>query len=452
MSIPDPTAAPRAVGGFRAVLVPTRWKVWAEPPRFLIYLFGVQAAALGLTVVLAVALPPSPRDGIILVVLAGLGVLQAEFGRPVERLRRLVDRAPHINLTSVWTFAGVMLLPPAMTALLVGVLYLHLAVRSWRRLPAAPVYRTVANICLATLTCHAAYGVLIWLGLGDIYTAVELGWGSVGAIALAILTYFVTAAVIALPGLRLAEGTLADLIRLKPLPRVLKQLFGGWVDNTLEVATLWTGALVAFILISRTPFLVVAVVLLLYYVHRGVLLLQLDALAELDKTTGLFSTIGFHTVAIETLNRAKREHGRGAVLMMELDRYQEIRDRYGYVVADEVLTAIAETLRANVGDHDAVGRFAGAEFVILLPDLTEDEALQVANDLRKAILGQRVPIVNLLNRTEVIRALEVSIGVAAYRYPSAGFSLHKILAAANTALNLAKLRIGQSPVQLANTA
>jgi diguanylate cyclase (GGDEF)-like protein len=135
--------------------------------------------------------------------------------------------------------------------------------------------------------------------------------------------------------------------------------------------------------------------------------------------------------------------------MIEVDRFHEIRDQYGYLAGDEVLTAIATTLSDNVSHHDAIARFTGAEFVILLPNLTENAALHVAEDIREAIMRQRVPVINLRKRTAIIRGLTVSIGVAPY--PASGFAVHKVLAAANTALDYAK-QLGHNRVRLANTA
>jgi diguanylate cyclase (GGDEF)-like protein len=188
---------------------------------------------------------------------------------------------------------------------------------------------------------------------------------------------------------------------------------------------------------------------LLFFVHRGVLSKQLEALAETDEKTGVFNTRGWHRLAAETLSRAEREHGTGAVLMMEVDAFKEISDRYGHLAEDEVLAAIADALRENASDHDAVGRFTGAEFVVLLPNLTEEAAVRVAKDICKAVAWLRVPVVNLRKRDTFIRGLSVSIGVAPY--PAAGFAIHKLLSAADTARDFAKLS-GRNQVQLAKIA
>lgn len=73
--------------------------------------------------------------------------------------------------------------------------------------------------------------------------------------------------------------------------------------------------------------------------------------------------------------------------------------------------------------------------MILLLSLTQDDAMQVAEDIRKAVFGLRVPIVNTRKRPTHLRGLSVSIGVAPY--PAAGSAIHKLLNAANIALDFA---------------
>src|SRR5262249_49496075 len=137
-------------------------------------------------------------DVAILAALVCMGVIQAELGRTVERIRRRVNNTPHINMTSVWTFAGVLLLPPVLVAVLVGALYTHLAWRSWYRLRQVPIWRTIFNASLVILTCYVAHTVLV---LGDVPTmadAVNAGWTGVRVVAIAAAVYFLIGAVVAI--------------------------------------------------------------------------------------------------------------------------------------------------------------------------------------------------------------------------------------------------------------
>lgn len=126
--------AERAVVRIRAAFSPHRWSLWKQRPRLILYCLVVEIVAVLVTVSTAISVPAATCDVVVLAALACLGVLQAELGRKVERVRRLVSDTPHINMTSVWTFAGVLLLPPALAGALVAILYLHLATRSLYRI------------------------------------------------------------------------------------------------------------------------------------------------------------------------------------------------------------------------------------------------------------------------------------------------------------------------------
>ena len=145
-------AEPR-VGRIRGALFPAHWALWRQRGSLVFYCFLVESVALVATVWTASEVPVREWDLVVFGVLAVLGVLQAELGRQIERVRRLVSDTPHINLTSVWTFAGVLLLPPALVTALVAVLYLHLATRSLARMKRVPPFRTTLNATLVVITC-----------------------------------------------------------------------------------------------------------------------------------------------------------------------------------------------------------------------------------------------------------------------------------------------------------
>ena len=91
----------------------------------------------------------------VLAALAVVGVLHTEIALRVERARRRVTPSPHIDLSSVWTFAAALLLPPLLAAAVVAVVYLHLLARVWRP-TRQPVYRWAFTTCTVVLAVHAA--------------------------------------------------------------------------------------------------------------------------------------------------------------------------------------------------------------------------------------------------------------------------------------------------------
>ena len=354
-----------------------------------------------------------------LAALAGLGLLQAELSRQVERVRRRVSGAAHINMTSVWLMAGILLLPPALAAILTAVLYAHLAIRSWYRLQRVPAFRTVSNACIIMLCCYSSALTLCVLGSPDLRSAIDAGWRGTAAIVLAMVTYFVVNAVLVLPA--------RDRIG-----RTMVELFGGWADNALEFATLCLGTLNALALASQ-PGLALLIIPPLLILHRAVLVRQLEAAAQRDAKTGAFNLVGWHSLAERVLARAERDHTSVGVLMVDLDHFKSINDTFGHLNGDLVLKAVAGTIQATVRDHnDAVGRFGGEEFVVLLPDISHADIHVVAERIRKAVDD----IVLDLDSSTMLDSLSVSIGTA--MYPTAGTALQRLLDAADTALYRAK--------------
>jgi len=409
---------PRTVPRFRDVLVaPRHWALWRQGPRVIVYCLLSEVVAVVLT------LRPSPiavdrRTLGILAVLLVLGVVQSETGRRVERIRRRVSGTPHINMTSVWTFAGVLLLPPLLLAVLVGGLYAHLAIRSWYRLQRVPVSRTVSNAAIIVLSCFAAQSLLRVSGFSDVRSAMTHGWAGTLAIAAAGVTFFAVNALLVLPARR-------------EVGRTAEALFGTWADNGLEVATLCLGALNALAL-ATLPGLVVLVFPPLLLLHRTVLVKQLEVAAHRDEKTGLYNTSGWHSLAERTLAAMARQHGTFGLLMLDLDHFKQVNDTYGHLAGDAVLKAVAQSIISAVrGRGDAVGRFGGEEFVVLLPGITQPDIGAVAERIRRAISALQVPAGQLS-----ISGLSVSIGIAVY--PTAGTSLQRLLDAADTALYHAK--------------
>jgi diguanylate cyclase (GGDEF)-like protein len=399
-----------------------RWTLWRQRGSLICYVFLVESAALVATVWTAVSVPVRHWDLAVFAILSVLGVLQAELGRQIERVRRLVSDTPHINLTSVWTFAGVLLLPPALGAALVVVLYVHLASRSLARIKRVPPFRTALNATLVVITCYSAEFVLHRLGVPDMYTALTSGWRGVTAIALAAGTYFLVAAITIVPALTITK-------------RTVKAFFGGLGDNLLEVATLCLGMLTALTL-ATLPALAIAIVPPLLVLHRAVLIKQLEIAATTDEKTGLFNTTGWHLLASRELARAQRStQSSFGVLMIDLDHFKLINDEHGHLAGDTVLRAIATTIKNAVRDYDSVGRFGGEEFVVLLPDIGPAAVLAVAERIRAAIAALEVEYEDG-SHVRVIDALSASIGVATY--PDGGTAVDRLLQAADKALYRAK--------------
>ena len=163
--------------------------------------------------------------------------------------------------------------------------------------------------------------------------------------------------------------------------------------------------------------------------------IELEHLANHDSLTNALTRRNLDDACRSELERCRR-HGRSmALLMMDLDHFKAINDRYGHQTGDRVLTTFVAKVNALLRGPDQLGRFGGEEFVALLPDTALDEALLVAERIRDACaLADQAP------------ACTVSIGVTTNQRDDD--SVDTLLARADTALYRAKAN-GRNRVETA---
>jgi len=171
---------------------------------------------------------------------------------------------------------------------------------------------------------------------------------------------------------------------------------------------------------------------------------ELEEMAIRDSLTGLFNRRELSRVLEEELERAKRYERPLALLWIDFDHFKEINDNWGHAAGDAVLRSISRILQESVRSVDAVGRFGGEEFVIVLPEMDREEAMDTAERLRQKVrhkpvfldTGHNVPVT-------------ISIGVAVY--PVHGHTRDMLCAAADKAMYQAKMQ-GRDCVAMAQPA
>jgi diguanylate cyclase (GGDEF)-like protein len=118
--------------------------------------------------------------------------------------------------------------------------------------------------------------------------------------------------------------------------------------------------------------------------------------------------------------------------MIDLDQFKSINDQHGHLVGDQAIIALTRCLQAQTRTSDAVVRYGGEEFAVLLIDVTTETALYTAERIRAAVETTHVTVGGI-HYGDVLR---VSIGVALF--PEHGIDEHSLLAAADGALYRAK--------------
>src|SRR5438132_4677617 len=143
----------------------TQWVIWALPVRVMTPVLLVELTTIGLFALDLIRGGVERADLFAAGMLCALGVVHTEIAVGLERLRRQVADTPHGDLSSVWTFAGAVLLPPALATVVVVVIFTHQWFRAWRSIQ-VPVYRHTFSTATVVLACHAASAVLNYAGDG----------------------------------------------------------------------------------------------------------------------------------------------------------------------------------------------------------------------------------------------------------------------------------------------
>jgi len=150
-----------------------------------------------------------------------------------------------------------------------------------------------------------------------------------------------------------------------------------------------------------------------------------------DGLTGLFNRRFMEVALDREISRAKRHEKHLTLLMVDVDHFKEINDTFGHDAGDGVLRKMAEVMNHLVRSDDIICRYGGEEFVVILPEMSPENACARAELIRKTVENAD-PLVG----EEGLRKLTVSIGVASY--PQHAASAEQLLQASDRALYRAK--------------
>ncbi len=118
---------------------------------------------------------------------------------------------------------------------------------------------------------------------------------------------------------------------------------------------------------------------------------RLAELAAVDELTGTKNRRRFREDLDLLYAQTQRLGTPLSLIMLDLDQFKEYNDTFGHPAGDEILKRLGSTLRSSLRSHDVVARYGGEEFVILLPATGGDEAMEVAERLRRSIASGAWP-------------------------------------------------------------
>jgi diguanylate cyclase (GGDEF)-like protein len=405
------------------------WELWSLPRSAVSFVVLVDALYLA-AIAVGVATTSVQRDDVItFAALATCGLIS------VEASLRLVWRRPQVgdanNLLAVWAIPVALLLPPVYSAVITipFILFAHL------RLFRVSLTKVLFNTACGGVAGFAASTVHGELMPHSEWTAANLA-GSAHAVAATLICIVVR--------LLINMGLVAEVVALTRHGTTLKSMFAGGDKWGIEVAESCTGILVA-LACTAAPYAILVAVPPVLVLQRALLVAGLREAARTDAKTGLANSGYWREVAERELARARGGSDNLAVLLVDIDHFKLINDRFGHLTGDEVLRTVANGLTHGLRPHDLVGRFGGEEFVVLLVGSDIEQGQNAAERIREHIAALDIDV---LNRQEPVR-VTISIGVAAFR--ESGHSVHELLDAADGALYAAK-HAGRNCVRLAEGA
>jgi len=160
--------------------------------------------------------------------------------------------------------------------------------------------------------------------------------------------------------------------------------------------------------------------------YIGEIIKDLRLLADFDSLTGVFNRRKIEELLAVEIERAKRYGKPLSVLFVDIDNFKDINDSFGHMKGDQVLREVAMLIKKELRSTDHVGRFGGEEFLIILPETKPEEAVKVAERIRRVIERCSFDGVNVT----------VSVGVTGY---SEGESLEDVIDRVDKAMYRAKM-------------
>ena len=133
---------------------------------------------------------------------------------------------------------------------------------------------------------------------------------------------------------------------------------------------------------------------------------NLKIVSTVDKLTKLYTRKYFETALQSEIAYAEREGTEFSIIMIDIDKFKTVNDRFGHQKGDEILQGVSGIIINSLRKGDIAARYGGEEIIILLPNTGEEEGIKVAEKIRKRI--ENAKLLGLHN------PLTISLGVSTY--------------------------------------
>ena len=418
-------------GRLPAGLLVRDWAWWRLPGLLRTYVGAVPAVALALAAVAAGSTSWLPGDLVKFLLLLGCGAISVVATPRVAYLQSGLVR----DFLTAWVLPVAILLPPVY-AMLAPVPLLVLT--QWR-VHRGAIYRRVFTGAAIGLAYGAAS--LVFHAFPASFAGGALGTGTHA------LTWTLAVAAAEIVGWLVHNTLIVSAVKLSDPSARLRDIALNREALLGDFAQMDLGILIT-VVVAVQPVLAILAVPTVLLARRFMMHAQLLARSRIDTKTGLLNVSTWESEAEREIARAVRTRSPLCIAMLDIDHFKMVNDTYGHLVGDKALRAVTDALREQLRSYDLAGRFGGEEFVILLPQTRETQALGIAERLRTHIAEMSVPVGGDATAGPWIR-LTVSVGVAAL--DRIGPELSDLIAAADAALYLAK-QSGRNKTKLATAS
>jgi len=153
---------------------------------------------------------------------------------------------------------------------------------------------------------------------------------------------------------------------------------------------------------------------------------ELVYMAQHDPLTGLYNRHSLRSILKSEIVRARRYNHPIGILMIDVNHFKEINDRFGHAIGDEVLSSVADVLRTTLRESDVPVRYGGDEFLVLLIE-TDGETEIVQERIRQAMAARA--------KVDSMHDVPVTLAIgAAHWTPQSGESIESVLSRADRAM------------------
>jgi diguanylate cyclase (GGDEF)-like protein len=338
----------------------------ALPETARTFLWGTIAAAIVAAVATSAASEAHVRWEVFFALLVG-GALAQLFATHTPS-----NQVFHTGIA--FSVAAALLLPPE----LVVVVCVLQHVPEWLR-QRYPWFIQSFNIANVVLSGLAAWSVRASFGRYGVHVGVSAMTSGVLVASCAAVTFVLVNHALLARMLRLARGHDLSASGLFSLDALIQ-------DGVVAAV----GVGIAFALLHSWA-LAVVVALPLVLIQRALALPTLREQALTDHKTGLLNSRGIDQPARNEFARSRRLGHALSVLVCDLDDLREINTRFGHLEGDRALLAVSSAFRSELRQYDLCARFGGDEFLVILPETSEEEAVEIARRIQAWLAKNPVP-------------------------------------------------------------